>query len=129
MATKYVRRLDKNHDTTWGQGRKNYANTGEATLQRVRTDLLVILGEAFLNAEDGVPWFQPEDSDVQPILGGRRDLAYTEGVLKARVLNSDGVATLTSYSQSFDARGRRLTVSIGGTTVDGDEFQLTVVSP
>lgn len=128
--TLIVRRLDANHDVTFGNGLNDYAETGEATGQRVFCDLKVVTGEFFLNTDDGVPWFQPEDSDVQPIMGGTRDLPYTEAVLKARILASDGVATLNAFSiDSFDPRTRALEASANVTSVDGDAINIKIKGP
>jgi hypothetical protein len=129
MATLRVRRLDANHDMTFGGGKNNYAATGEATGQRLRTRLLLILGEWFLDTTAGVPWLQPPDSDTRPIMGGPRDLQYSEGVLKAAILGTDGVATLDSFSMTFDGTTRKLSVSASGTTADGDAFNIQVTGP
>lgn len=125
MATKTVRRLDANHDIQFGRGFQDIATTAEATAQRVTCRLLLIKGEWFLDADSGVPWWQPSDSLVQPIMGRRKDLAYAESWIKKTVLETDGVASITSFFMSFDGATRSLTVSLKGTTVDGDIFSIS----
>lgn len=129
MPTAPVRRLDANHDITFGHGLRDIATGAEATQQRVRTRLLVILGEWFLDLDDGVPWWQPEDSDVQPIMGGKKNLTYAEAVLKKRILESDGVATLDAFFINANPQTRTLTVTCSGTTVDGGAFTITDHGP
>jgi hypothetical protein len=129
MGTMQVRRLDANHDMTFGSGRRNIASTGEGTAQRIRCRLLAILGEWFLDTSTGVPWWQPEGNGIQPIMGGPRNLQYAEAVLKAIILQTDGVDTLDAFSMSFDGTLRKLKVSATGTTVDGDAFNIVEVGP
>jgi hypothetical protein len=129
MGTLRVRRLDKNHDMTFGGGLRNIAGGAEGTAQRLRCRLLMIQGEWFLDTSAGVPWWQPEGNGVQPIMGASRNLQYAEAVLKTAILGTDGVATLESFSMSFNGTTRNLTVSASGTTVDGDDFNIVQVGP
>jgi len=129
MPTAPVRRLDANGDKTYGRGLANYATGAEATRQRLTSRLRLILGEWFLDTDAGIPWWQPEDSGVRPIMGGRPDFAYTEALVKAAILGTDGIATLRSFSMSFDSSTRRLTIQATVTTVDDDSITVSVVSP
>lgn len=129
MATLRVRRLDKNHDMTWGKGSANYATTAESTAQRLVSGIREILGEWFLDTGAGVPWWQPEDSDVQPILGGRRDPSYAEAVLKTKILSIDGIDSISAFSLSIESATRKMSVQVTIVTVDGDTFNIKVVSP
>lgn len=121
MPTAPVRRLDANHDPYFGHGFRDIAQGAEAAQQRLRCQLLVILGEWFLDLDNGVPWWQPATSDVVPIMGKKRDDQYTESVLKAKILACDGVATLDLFKLTVDAN-RHMTVTCSGTTVDGATF-------
>lgn len=124
MPTPRVRRLDKNHDPYFGRGAMDYCSGAEAAQQSLRCRLLVILGEWFLDTSAGVPWWQPEDSDTQPIMGGPRNLQYAEATLKTAILGTDGVATLDTFSLTVNGKTRKLTVSCSGTTVDGSAFTI-----
>lgn len=132
-----VRRLDSNHDITGGAGLASYATGSEATAQRVRTTILAILGEWWLDQTVGVPWCAPEDPNspdnagVTPIMGGSGgpNLSYAEAVLKAAILGVDGVATLDSFAMNFDHRTRALSVSASGTDVDGGTFAVAIQDP
>lgn len=132
-----VRRLDSNHDITGGAGIASYATGSEATAQRVRTTLLCILGEWWLDETVGVPWFAPEDPNdpdnvgVTPIMGGAGapNLGYAETVLKAAILGIAGIATLDSFVMEFDHLTRALSVNASGTDVDGGAFTVAFQDP
>ena len=55
MTTR-VRRLDKNHDWTFGQGFSNYATESDAIAQNVQTRLWSFANDWFLDLEHGLPW-------------------------------------------------------------------------
>jgi hypothetical protein len=129
MATARVRRLNKAHDMTFGRGMADYAGGAEAAAQRLRCRLLTILGEWFLDTSAGVPWWQPEGSATQPIMGGPKNLQYAEAVIKAQILGTDGIATIEAFSMVFNGTTRKLTVACTGTTVDGDVFNISEVGP
>ena len=125
--TMIVRRLDSHHDMTFGQGRGNLAGGAEGTAQRLRCRLLTILGEWPYDTSKGVPWWQPPGSSTPAIMGAPRDLQYSEGVLKAAILGTDGIATLETFSLTVDPSTRRLFVDAGGTSVDGDTWNINHV--
>lgn len=114
MATAPVRRLDANGDVMLGRGLASYLTGEDAVAQRLRSRLLLILGEWFVDTSAGVPWFQEEGSDAQPILGVPRNLAYAEAVIKEAILGTDGVASIESSEEGFvmtvDSQSRGLTV-------------------
>lgn len=122
MTTPAVRRLDANHDRTFGGSMRDWATGSESTEQRLRCELLYILGEWFLDTDGGVQWWQPEGSDVKPFMGGPRDLRYAESVLKAKILAIPGIATLTTFVLNANTTTRKLTVTCGGTDDDGAPF-------
>ena len=127
--TAIVRRLDSAHDMTFGAGLRNYATGAEGTAQRVRCRLLTNVGEWFLDTSVYVPWWQLEGSDVQPIMGGPKNLQYAEAQLKAVILATDGVASIVAFSMTFEGATRKLKVAVTGTTVDGDVFNIVEVGP
>lgn len=129
MATPTVRRLDKNHDMTFGRGFSNIATKAESTAQRVRCFLLLVLGEWFLDTGRGIPWFQAHGSAVRPIVGGPRDLAYAEAVIKAGILGIAGVASVATFSMAFDGTTRKLTAKATCIDDDGDIFNIVAVGP
>ena len=54
--TARVRRLNKEHDWTFGQGFSNYATESDAIAQNVQTRLWSFANDWFLDLEHGLPW-------------------------------------------------------------------------
>ena len=91
-----VRRLDKNHDWTFGQGFANYATESEAIAQNVQTRLWSFTNDWFLDLEHGLPWLE-------------------------HVLQTDGVSKITNYESNLDAKTRKLTIDITYLDIYGAE--------
>jgi hypothetical protein len=131
-----VRRLNANHDIQGG-GLAAYATGSEATAQRVRTTLLAILGEWWLDETIGVPWLGPEDPNdpnftgVPTIMGqpGAPDLGYAEAVIKAAILGIDGVESIDSFTMDFDHQTRTLSFSTNWVDEDGNVFPFALEDP
>lgn len=118
-----VRRLDENHDWTFGKGRNNYAQESEAIRQCVMTRLLSLYGDWFQNPDAGVRWFD--------YLAKNPSLRSLEVELKGVVLNTEGVAELVEFALSLNSDTRKLTVSLDyidiydstqGVTVDAPDY-------
>lgn len=73
----------------------------EAVGQHVRQRLMTHEGEWFLDKEAGLPW-------VRDILGRQYDPVLAESVLKAEILDTDGVTEISSFSVRFDQEVRGL---------------------
>ncbi len=127
--TKLVRRLNADHDIHFGKGIRDYATGTESTAQRVRTALLLIAGEWFLDTSAGTPWFALDGSEVRPIMGVPADLGYTEAVLKARILGVDGVTVITSFDMTLDHATRHLSGAVVLTDADGATFTVEFQDP
>jgi hypothetical protein len=115
-----VRRLDVDGDMTFGQGLANFAQDAEAVAQNVRTRLYLILGEWFLDVEDGVPY-------LQSIFVKPADLALSESILKARIVDTEGVQELTNFQFLFDRNTRQVTVTGTVRTVYGTTDNIRVI--
>jgi hypothetical protein len=124
-----ARRLDANHDMTFGRGRANFATGTEATAQRLRTAMLLVLGEWFDDVTAGVPWFPAGDSEVRAIMGKSADLSYAEAVLKARILGINGVQSLDSFEIELDHATRKMSATATVTDVDGNTFDVAFQDP
>jgi hypothetical protein len=98
-----VRRLDEGHDMTFGQGLANYARDDEATAQKVKTRLLLLMGEWFLDTDAGVP-------HLQQIMVRPSNLPLAEAIIKRTILETEGVAELRSFGMTYDRETRRLTI-------------------
>jgi hypothetical protein len=71
--------------------------------QHVRQRLMTFSGEWFLDTEAGMPW-------LSQIMGRGYDPALAEAIVKAEILDTDGVTEITSFSIGFDRTARRLDV-------------------
>ena len=108
-----VRRLDKNHDWTFGQGFANYAGQSEAIAQNVQTRLWSFTNDWFLDLYHGLPWLEQ--------MGRNVNLSNWEIRIKRHVLQTDGVAKITEYDTNLDPDTRRLQIVIGYQDIYGQE--------
>jgi hypothetical protein len=112
------RKLDANGDYTFGQSQDNFwVNVPEAVAQAVQTGLKLFQGEWFIDTSAGVPW-------RQNILGKYSSNAY-DMILKAQILNTQGVQTLNSYTSTESTQTRGLTVNATIDTIYGST-QVTI---
>ena len=106
MAT---RRLDKNHDWTFGQGLNNYALASEEVAQSVKCRLWSFRNDWFMKPAHGVPYFD--------LMGRNIDLQQIETELRNAVLETVGVKEINSYFADLNRETRALTVTIEYTDV------------
>jgi hypothetical protein len=128
-TTKRIRRPAPDGGFTMGRGAMGYLTGDEAIAERMRRTLRINVGEWFYNAGIYVPWYQPDDSVVQPILGGRRDDAYAAAVLKAVISKVDGVVSIEAFSLEVDTATRKMSVSVTVVTVNSTSLTVEVESP
>ncbi len=89
------RKLDGDRDMVFGHGSADYwRDVAEAPAQAVMTRLQLRLGEWFMDTSAGTPW----DTEVL----GKYTTDTRDGVVRARVLGTQGVTSLQSYSSAFD---------------------------
>lgn len=94
------RKLDADGDYTLGTGRDFYVDSPEAVAQAVSTRLKLFQGEWFLDTTDGTPWFQ----DVL----GKYTRATYDSVVRLRLLRTQGVLALLSFSSTYTGETRTL---------------------
>jgi hypothetical protein len=114
-----TRRLDVNHDMTFGRGLANFARDAEATAQNVRTRLLLLQGEWFLDVDAGVPYLQR--IAVKPA-----DFPFVESVIKQTILDTDGVASMESFEMEYDGTTRELIITTSLTDIYGNTINIQV---
>lgn len=111
-----VRALDINGDIVTS-GTQFLSSQAEIA-QTIKTRLNLFLGEYFRDITDGTAWFQK-------IFTKQTSLANKEAVIKSRILNTEGVLKLTSFTTDFDLSTRAYTVTVGVLTQYGaDELQI-----
>lgn len=106
-----VRALDANGDMTFGHGQADFLiNSPEAVAQIVRTRLLLLQGEWFLDVTDGLAF-------STRIVGYNTQATY-DAAIRERILDTQGVTSIDSYSSVRDAE-RHLTVNATISTIYG----------
>lgn len=128
MSTLIVRQLSPTGDL---QGSfANVLRTSAATAQKLKSRLLLIQGEWFLDPDAGVPWFAMEGAVDPPIMGVRRaDLGYAERTLKTAILETTGISELVDFAITLDRNTRAATVACAVKTDDGDIENIEVSVP
>lgn len=108
-----VRRLTNSHDMSFGSGRGDFAVGVEAVAQMVKTRLLLVRGEWFLDTDAGMPY-------LTEILGKSVDLARAEATFKAAIVSVEGVLSLTSFDLTANTTTRKMTVTASVNTIYGE---------
>lgn len=75
----------------------------KAVGEHIRQRLMTFAGEWFLDTAAGMPW-------LDRIFAQAYDPALAEAIVKAEILNTEGVKEITSFSVSFDPDVRRLNI-------------------
>lgn len=105
------RKLTADGDYTFGAGIKSFfIDDAEAVGQAVKTRLLLITGEWFLDDTEGTPY-------PTQILGKNKRPTY-DNAIRQRILGTQGVTSIENYFSSLDA-DRKLTVSATVNTIYG----------
>lgn len=86
----------------------------EAVGQHAKQRLGTFQGEWVYDTTAGVPW-------LSQILGKSYDPALAEAVVKAELLDTDGVEEITSFSVGFDKTSRGLNINEVEVLTDYDE--------
>lgn len=112
------RALSPTGDYTFGAGKQNFlVNSPETVAQSVLTRLRLWQGEWFLDKTEGTPW-------LQQILGKGTKSLY-DLAIQTRVLETNGVTGISTYSSSL--KDRNLTVSMTIDTQFGTSSPIEVV--
>jgi hypothetical protein len=98
------RKLDANGDAVFGHQQNDfYRDQPEAVAQAVQTRLALFTGEWFLDITDGTPW-------TTQVLGKYTKDQY-DAVIRDRILGTQGVTQIDSYSSAVNTTTRSLTVT------------------
>lgn len=98
-----TRRLDNTWDMSFGKGMNNFARDAEATGQKVKTRLLLLRAEWFLDTSAGVPY-------LQQIMVKPADLPLAESLIKQCILATEGVLEIISFTMTLNPENRKLSV-------------------
>jgi hypothetical protein len=78
----------------------------DSTAQRVKTRLLMLLGEWFLDTIDGTPY-------LQQILIKNPNLENVRAAIRDRIINTEGVRSIANLELDYDTVRRELSVTAG----------------
>ena len=106
------RREDDDGDYTFGQGDDTWlVNSPEAVEQAIKTRFLLWYGRWFLDTTEGTPW-------IQSVLGKQRPDTYNLAI-RQRILETQGVSSITEFNTEVDGRTRRVTFTATVETIYG----------
>jgi hypothetical protein len=105
------RKLDDLGDYTLGTGGDFYVNSPEAVAQAILTRLRLYRGEWFIDTKEGTPWFQD-------VLGKYTQRTY-DAVVRLRILRTQGVRAILSFTSVYDGAARTLVQSSTVDTIYG----------
>jgi len=103
------RKLDENGDYVLGTGQDFLVNSPEAVGQAIKTRLLLLKGEWFVDTDDGLPQDQ--------ILG--KYTSSKDTLIKQRILETQGVSEIISYSSNTNPNTREYTFTATVNTIYG----------
>jgi hypothetical protein len=95
-------------------GNLAFVYDAEAVGQHGRQRLKTFRGEWFLDTTAGVPW-------LDQLMGKRFNPALGEALVKAELLETDGITGISSFSVSFDNARRNLIIREIEVTTTYDE--------
>jgi hypothetical protein len=112
-----VMALDANHDIYLDAATGYVARVynSDAVLQTVKTRLLLVSQEWFLNLNSGLPWFTE-------MVGKNPNLFKIRSYIARQILGTDGVIKLKKLTLDFDKPNRKLVINFEYT----DEYGETI---
>lgn len=99
-----VRAVDKNHDWVFGGGLGSYKRESEAISQCVKTALLSVKNNWFLDVTHGIAWFEYWTKNP--------NVLRMEREVKQAILNVDGVLSITDFDIVIDSETRKCVISV-----------------
>ena len=87
--------------------------------QKLRTVLMAVKGEWFLDTDVGLPYFES-------ILVKSPNISYIEDLYKQAILSVDEVTELVSFALQFEPTTRQMQADFKVTIISGETLTLTV---
>ena len=107
-----MRKVDANGDMVFGHGQADYwNNAAQGVALLVQERLRLWTGQWFLNVTEGMPW-------ATKVLG-KYTASVRDQAIRKRILGTQGVTGITSYSSTFDPNARKFSVQATITTAYG----------
>jgi len=117
------RRLSSTWDYTLGGGRGNYLIGAEAVAQAIKSRLLLLREEWWMDRNDGLPFWQ----SIHGYQG--RDKDTVERLITDRILGTPNVIRIHDISSQYDPDTRRFEISVVVDTVFGPVLISTLEAP
>ena len=106
------RKLSPSGDYQFGNSANDFwRDSPDAVAQLVKTSLLLWSGEWYLNLDDGTPF-------MQSILG-KHSKATADATLQDRILNIEGVTSISSFASVVNPETRGYSLSLTLETIYG----------
>lgn len=99
-----VRELDSSHDWTFGRGFANYLNGSDSIAQSVKTKLLALKRDWFLNRDDGIAWFD--------YLTKNPNTKQLEIDVRTEIFKVEGVLNIDEFDILLDPENRQFLIQI-----------------
>lgn len=115
-------RLTEDHDLAVIDGDLALVSDSNQVAQHVKVRVLIFHGEWFADISAGIKY-------REEVFVKGPDMSVVDGMFKATILDTPGVAELTSYSSAFDEANRQLTVTAEYRDVFGNYVTLEEVLP
>jgi hypothetical protein len=112
-----IRKLDTNHDWTFGHGLSNYAKDEEAINENIQTRLLSWVNDCFFNLQDGIDWRNRLE------VGQQKELKEE---INANILQSFGVIGINFSELIFNGVTRVASMTYNVQTIFSPSFQSTI---
>lgn len=112
-----IRKLDGNHDWTFGKGLNSYAVEEKALEENIQTRVLSWVGDCFFALQEGVDWRSRLD------IGQQKELVEE---IKSVILQSEGVVGVNSIELVFDGTTRLATITYNIQTIYSRDFQSVI---
>ena len=118
-----VRRLDSTTGDIVTSGTQ-FLTEQEEIAQTIRTRLRLFTGEYFRDITDGTPWYDT-------ILDKNSTQTARDAAIKRRILQTDGVSSISEFESDYDISTRSLTITATVITIYGivelEEYEGTSV--
>ena len=114
------RALGDDGDIAYVNGKSYFLEGVAAVRQRITTRLRTFLGEWAFDQNVGTPWFQQ-------ILGQKDNEVLVTGIVRKRILGTQGVESIPELKASFDQDSRALTITGRVRTIESQAFDLESV--
>jgi len=111
------RRLNENHDWTFGRGVSNYADSNEAIMMNCKTRLLSFKNDWMIDQNQNIDWFT--------ILGQKNNEETIINEVERVCLNSEGIVNVVSID-IVKSDNRNANIEIVVNTVFSEALKLGV---